>query len=189
MVGSSPSSTRTRGGSKSVGRSVLAGEGGDEEGLDPYPLAGFVLLCLGLLVMPSLSGCLRVSGFRDGRTEVRGLLQCLLRRLHLPGDLHVYCRRIRFFSRPLVFRDLPIPAGSLVGGRAVSLLFALVLNVSAFFLPAFFFSDLGGSGHRTSGSRAPGSATPSCLPGSCSSSGLPRAPERTLRPPSVSAFR
>jgi hypothetical protein len=35
------------------------------------------------------------------------------------------------------------PSRSLVGSRAVSLLFALLINVQAFFLPAFFFSDLG----------------------------------------------
>ena len=46
-------------------------------------------------------------------------------------------------SRLLVFRGLPIPAGGLVGGRVVSLLLELVLNVLAFFLPVFFFSDLG----------------------------------------------
>jgi hypothetical protein len=46
-------------------------------------------------------------------------------------------------SRLLVFRGLPIPASSLVGSRVVLLPFALILNVPAFFLPAFFFSDLG----------------------------------------------
>jgi hypothetical protein len=48
--------------------------------------------------------------------------------------------------RLLLMRRLAIPAGSLVGSRAVSLLFALVLNVPAFFLPMFLFSDLGGIG-------------------------------------------
>jgi hypothetical protein len=40
-------------------------------------------------------------------------------------------------------RSLPVPAESLVGSRALGMLFALLLNAPAFFLPAYFLTDLG----------------------------------------------
>ena len=43
-------------------------------------------------------------------------------------------------------RSLPISTRSLVGSRLISMLIALVLGALAFFLPAFFLSDLGALG-------------------------------------------
>jgi hypothetical protein len=51
--------------------------------------------------------------------------------------------RDTFSSRLVFLRSLPISTGSLVGSRVISMLFALVLNALAFFLPVFFLSDLG----------------------------------------------
>jgi hypothetical protein len=45
--------------------------------------------------------------------------------------------RLGFLSR------LPISAGALVGSRALCMLFTLVVGALAFFLPVYFFSDLG----------------------------------------------
>jgi len=51
--------------------------------------------------------------------------------------------RDTFSSRLIFLRSLPISAGTLVGSRVISMLFALALNAVAFFVPAFFLSDLG----------------------------------------------
>jgi hypothetical protein len=55
-------------------------------------------------------------------------------------------RRSVTFSGFVILRHLAIPAGSVVGSRALRMLLALALNVTAVFLPAFLFSDLGGLG-------------------------------------------
>lgn len=55
-------------------------------------------------------------------------------------------RRSASFSGLVILRHLAVPAGSVVGSRALRMLLALVLNVPAVFLPAFLLSDLGGLG-------------------------------------------
>jgi hypothetical protein len=107
-----------------------------------YPLTGLLLLFLGFLVLPSVYGVSELRGFgAEGRR-----IEDFYNAYFVDCVFLVICAFLganALSPGPLVFRGLPIPAGSLVGGRAVSLLFALVLNVPAFFLPAFFFSDLG----------------------------------------------
>ena len=48
-----------------------------------------------------------------------------------------------FSMRLLFMRSLPISTGTMVASRMVSLSFALVFTVPAFFLPVYFFSGLG----------------------------------------------
>lgn len=55
-------------------------------------------------------------------------------------------RRSASFSGLVILRHLAVPAGGVVGSRALRMLLALVLNVPAVFLPAFLLSDLGGLG-------------------------------------------
>ena len=55
-------------------------------------------------------------------------------------------RRDAFESRLLFLREQPVAAGSVVGGRVISMLFALAINAPAFFLPSFFLSSLGDLG-------------------------------------------
>ncbi len=54
--------------------------------------------------------------------------------------------RDAFSSKLLFLRELPISAGSVVAGRAILMLFALLVNAPAFFLPAFFLTDFGDLG-------------------------------------------
>ncbi len=51
--------------------------------------------------------------------------------------------RDAFSSRLPFLSGLSISAGALVGSRVLCMLFALVLGALAFFLPGYFFSDLG----------------------------------------------
>lgn len=119
-----------------------------------YPLSGVFLLIPGFLLVPGLSGIFELRGFGAWEHRVEEFhnaffLDCLffgvcafLAVNAVPGE-HGFGRRDVFSWRLLLSRRLPVPARSLVGSRAVSLLFALVLNVPAFFLPAFLLSDLG----------------------------------------------
>ena len=111
-----------------------------------YLLTGFLLLFLGFLVVPTLSGVFELRGFGAEARRVEDFYNAFFADCAFLVICAFLGANALSSSRPLAFRALPIPAGSLVGGRAVSLLFALLLNVPAFFLPAYFFSDLGGLG-------------------------------------------
>jgi hypothetical protein len=114
-----------------------------------------LLVLVGFFVVPSLSGVLELRGFGERGQRMEDFynaffLDCLF--LVICASLAVNAvfrtrtpswRDALSSSRLLLMRRLAIPAGSLVGSRAVCLLFALVVNVPAFFLPAFVLSDLG----------------------------------------------
>lgn len=119
-----------------------------------YPLTGLLLLFLGFMVLPSVSGLFELEGFGVEGQRVEDfynaffsdclfLVICAFLAVNAVSGNRTLGRRDTFSSALLLLGRLPVPVGSLVGGRAVSLLFALVLNVPAFFLPAFFLSDLG----------------------------------------------
>jgi hypothetical protein len=139
MVESRPSNTRD--GSGGLAGVFWLAKGEIRRGWVAYPLAVLVLLFLGLLVMPSLSSVFEFRGFgAEGKR-----LEDFFNAFFVDSIFLVICAFLAInpiSSRLLIFRDLPIPARSLVGGRTVLLLFALILNVPAFFLPAFSL-DLG----------------------------------------------
>jgi len=146
MVGSSPSSTRARGVSRGWTGAVWLAKEELRRNWPSYLLTGLALLFLGFLVVPSLSGVFELRGFGVEGKRVADSSNAFFADCAFLVICAFLGMNALSSSRLLVFRGLPIPAGSLVGGSAVSLLFALVLNVPAFFLPAFFFSDLGGLG-------------------------------------------
>jgi len=119
-----------------------------------YPLTGLLLLFLGFFVVPSVSGLFELQGFGlEGQrvedfynaffSDCLFLVICAFLAVNAVSGNRTPGRRDTFSSTLLLLGGLPVPAGSLVGSRAVSLTFALVLNVPAFFLPVFFLSDLG----------------------------------------------
>jgi hypothetical protein len=119
-----------------------------------YPLSGVVMLFLGFMVLPSVSGLFELEGFGAGVQRVEDfynaffsdclfLVICAFLAVNAVSGNRTPGRRDTFSSTLLLLGGLPVPAGSLVGSRAVCLLFALVLNVPSFFLPLYFLSDLG----------------------------------------------
>jgi hypothetical protein len=116
-----------------------------------FALGGLCFLFFGFLVVPGLFGVVEFEGLGRGGGRVEDfyngfladaffLVMCAFLGVNVPG------RRDAFSSRLLFLRELPIPAGSVVVGRAISTLFALAINASAFFLPAYLLSDLGDLG-------------------------------------------
>ena len=143
MVGSSPSSTRTRGGSRGLTGAVWLAKEELRRTWPSYLLTGLALLFLGFLVVPTFSGVFELRGFGVEGKRVADFSNVFFADCAFLVTCAFLGVNALSSSRLLVFRGLPIPAGSLVGSSAVSLLFALILNVPAFFLPAYFFSDLG----------------------------------------------
>lgn len=119
-----------------------------------YLLTGLLLLFLGFFVVPSLSGVFELRGVGQGGQKVEDLYNalfadclflaiCAFLAVNLVSGNRPLGQRDAFSKRLVFLRGLPIPAKSLVGSCALCTLFALVLNVPAFFLPAYFLSDLG----------------------------------------------
>ena len=107
-----------------------------------YPASGLFALIFGFLVVPSLSGAMedRYDAFFSDYFFLLGGTYLAINAI---SKDYMLVWRDPFSSRLLFLRNLPIPTGSLVASRVISMLFALVLNAPAFFLPAFFLSDLG----------------------------------------------
>jgi hypothetical protein len=119
-----------------------------------YFLTGLFVLFPGLFVAVSLSGVFEFEGFGVGGQRMEGyynaffsdclfLLVCAFLGVNAISRDYTPVWRDTFSSRLLFLRYLPIPAGSLVGSRALCMLFALVLGAPALFLPAYFLTDLG----------------------------------------------
>lgn len=119
-----------------------------------YPLSGLFLLFFGFFVVPGLSGVLEPGDLGAGvqRMEDRYdaffsdyffLVMCAYLAINVISWDYTLIWRDPFSSRLLFLRSLPIPTGSLVASRVISMLFALILNAPAFFLPAFFLTSLG----------------------------------------------
>jgi hypothetical protein len=119
-----------------------------------HVLTGLLVLFLGFFVAVSLSGVFELEGFGVGGQRVEEhynaffsdylfLLVCAFLGVNVISRDYTLVWRDTFSSRLLFLRSLPIPAGSLVGSRVISMLFALVLGAPAFLLPVFFLTDLG----------------------------------------------
>jgi hypothetical protein len=117
-------------------------------------LTGLFVLFLGFFAVVSLSGVFELEGFEAGVKRVEDhynalfsdylfLLVCAFLGVNAISRDYTLIWRDTFSSRLLFLRSLPIPAESLVGSRALCMLFALVVNAVAFFLPAYFLTDLG----------------------------------------------
>ena len=156
MIGSRSSSmgVRARGGTTGLSGAFWLAKSEIRRVWPSYPLTGLLLLLLGFFVVPSLSGIFELQGFGEGGRRAEDLYNayfsdclflviCAFLAVNLVSGNRAVGRQDALTSRLVFLRGLPIPARSLVGGRALCTLFALVLNVPAFFLPAFFLSDLG----------------------------------------------
>jgi hypothetical protein len=119
-----------------------------------YPLTGLFVVFLGFFVVPSVSGVFEFEGFGAGEQRMEDfynaffsdylfLVICAFLGVNAISRDYKLAWRDPFSSRLLFLRTLPIPAESLVGSRALCMLFALVMGAPAYFLPAFFLSDLG----------------------------------------------
>jgi hypothetical protein len=128
-----------------------------------YVLTGLFVLFSGLVAALSLSGVLEPEGLRSMQGQTMEayyfdaflsdsifLLVCAFLGVNTIYRHFTQDWRETFSSRLLFLRSLPISTGSLVSSRAVCMLFILVLNALAFFVPAFFLLDLGELGATTS---------------------------------------
>jgi hypothetical protein len=119
-----------------------------------YVLSGLFFVFLGFFAVPSVSGVFEFEGFGPGGRRMEAiynaffadylfLLVCAFLGVNAISRDYTLIWQDTFSSRLLFLRRLPISAGSLVGSRALCMLFALVPGAPAFFLPAFFLTDLG----------------------------------------------
>jgi hypothetical protein len=119
-----------------------------------YLLTVLFMLFPGLFVAVSLSGVFGFEGFGAEGQRMEGyynaffsdclfLLVCAFLGVNAISRDYTLVWRDTFSSRLLFLRNLPIPARSLVGSRALCMLFALVLGAPALFLPAYLLTDLG----------------------------------------------
>ncbi len=155
MSGSSPSGMRARvrdGLTGLAGTFRLAKE--MERRWLSLPLTGLLLLLLGFLVVPSISGVFELRGFGEvgQRTErfynaffsdCLFLVICAFLGVRVGFRDYALVGQDSFLARLQFLRKLPIGAGSVVGGRALGMLLALIVGAPSFFLPAFLLSDLG----------------------------------------------
>jgi hypothetical protein len=122
-----------------------------------YVLSGLFVLFLGFFAVPGVSGVFEFEGFGPGGRRMEAfynaffadylfLLVCAFLGVSAISRDYTLIWHDTFSSRLLFLRRLPIPAGCLVGSRALCMLFALVSGAPAFFLPAFFLTDLGETG-------------------------------------------
>jgi hypothetical protein len=119
-----------------------------------YPLSSLFVLFLSFFVVPGVTGVFEFEGFGAGGGRMEDfynaffadylfLVICAFLGVNAVSRDYTIIWRDTLCSRLLFLRSLPIPAESLVGSRALGMLFTLVPGVSAFFLPAYFLTDLG----------------------------------------------
>lgn len=116
-----------------------------------YVLGGLSFMFLGFLIVPGLSGVFELEGFGLGSSRMEDLYNDFFADASFLVvcaflAVNVLVHRNGFSSRLLFSRELPIPAAGVVVGRAISMLFALLFNALAFFLPVFLLSALGDLG-------------------------------------------
>jgi hypothetical protein len=122
-----------------------------------YPLTGLLLMFVGFVVVPSVFGVVEFDGLGVGGERMEGfynayfsdclfLVVCAFLAATVVSGESAPARRNSYYSGLVIQRNLAVPAGSVVGSRALRMLLALVLNFPAVFLPAFLLSDLGGLG-------------------------------------------
>jgi hypothetical protein len=142
----SPSGMREKSGYDGLAGAIWLGAKEMRRGWAAYPLTGLCLLLLGFLVVPSVYGIFEFRGLGAEGQRVEDFCNAFFADCVFMAICAFLGVNALSSPRLLVFRGLPIPARSLVGSRALSLPFALILNVPALFLPAYFFSNLGKSG-------------------------------------------
>jgi hypothetical protein len=126
-----------------------------------YPLTGLFVLSLGLFAVPSLSGVFELEGsgavglrvgdhYNDFISDYLFLVVGAFLAVNaISRDYTLASWQETYLSRLLFLRKLPISPGRLVASRVISMLFTLVFYALAFFLPAYFLSDLGELGTGT----------------------------------------
>ncbi len=162
MSASSPSSMRReeRGGVHSFTEAFWLARKEMKRAWLSYPLTGLFVLSLGLFAVPSLSGVFELEGFGAEGRRVEGhynaffsdylfLVVGAFLGVNAISRDYTLAWQDTFSSRLIFLKELPISTGSLVASRVISMLFALVLGAPAFFVPAFFLSDLGELGTKT----------------------------------------
>lgn len=118
-----------------------------------YVLGGSIVSLLGCFAAVSLSGVLEMDGLGAGEkmgefynaffADFLFLLVCAVLGANTLLRYYTQYWRDTFSTRLALLSSLPISAGALVGSRVLCMLFTLVLGALAFFLPVYFFSDLG----------------------------------------------
>lgn len=113
------------------------------------------LVVVGIIVAPTVEGTFTPQGFGDAGPELEEwynafftsviflTLGTLLAVNWMSRDYFRVFSRDAFSERLVFMRGLPVSAGTLVGSRMVSMCFALLFTVPAFFAPVYLISDLG----------------------------------------------
>ncbi len=126
-----------------------------------YLLTGLFVVFMGLFGVASVSGIFELEGFGAWGQRMEdycnaffldylfltvcallGVYMVFRGRAPLLHSSWDFWREVSTSRKLLVLRGLPVPAGSLVGSRLISMLFALMVNAVAFFVPVFLLSDL-----------------------------------------------
>jgi hypothetical protein len=116
-----------------------------------YVLSGLFVLFVGFFATVSLSGVFELEGFGAGGQRMEehynaffaDYLFLLVYAFLGVNAISTPIWRDTCSSRLVLLRSLPVPAESVVGSRALCMLFALVAGIPAFFLPALFLTDPG----------------------------------------------
>jgi hypothetical protein len=124
-----------------------------------YPVSGLFVLGISLLVAPAFDGFLEMEEFGRSEARIEGainaffpdymffVLGAILAVNSISMDyMRIWLDNDVFAHRLAFLRSLPASTGSLVAGRMMSMLFAVPFTVPAFFLPVYFFSELGEMG-------------------------------------------
>lgn len=123
-----------------------------------YPASGLLLLFFGFIVIEIVNGIFATEGlgasgeamedafntfFADYMFVIMG---CLMVVNAMSLDYVKVWTNDVFSERTAFLRSLPISTGTVVASRAISMLFAALFTVPAFFLPLYFFTGLGDLG-------------------------------------------
>lgn len=120
-----------------------------------YPASGAFILAISIFTAPAVNGFLTMEGFGGSESRVEGAFEAFFPDymfLVVTALLAVNAMSMDYmrvfsddvFSHRLTFlRSLPTSTTSLVVSRMMSMLVALPFTVPAFFLPIYFFSELG----------------------------------------------
>lgn len=109
-----------------------------------YPASGLFVFFFGLFIVPSINDLSGPGGAFDAFFADYFFLTIgsVLAVNFMSGDYFRVFQDDVFSHRVIFLRSLPVPVQSLVVSRVMSMLFALPFTVPAFYLPAFFLTDL-----------------------------------------------
>lgn len=108
-----------------------------------YPGTGLAMLVLAFIFSPTIDESLEGSYTAFLPDFIFLGLGAVLAVNWLSREYRQAYSRDTFSERLIFLRSLPVPSEAIVGGRMISLCFALLFTVPAFFTPLYLLTDLG----------------------------------------------